>query len=213
VKADVEPATPALDHDQKAAWQLVLPASVPKPIVGLVRSLHADKIASLRYEASREDVDGCYDYAMVQCEAAEIAAEYYLPFACDPRMETVWHELTRKSGGTFYHPARGGDQDAALVELFMTAVGCRTHQRNEATTTRKQAEQERDRWLAKADELKRDAMGFFIDSLVLMKAARAYRDHANKVYAASSAMAHSRLHDGRARWVVLIIAYAFQRVG
>jgi hypothetical protein len=182
MKADVKPATPA--------WQLPLPSGVPEPIARLVEKMHADNIASLQYEASREDVDGWFDYAMVQYEAAEIAEERYLPLACDPRMANVWRELTRQRNGIFLHPARSGDQDVALVELFVTAVRCRSW-RDKATSTRKQAEQERDRWLAKADELDRDAvtMGFFIDSLVLVKAAQTYRDHADRIYAAGIAMA------------------------
>jgi hypothetical protein len=204
MKADVKPA--------RAVWQLDIPSDVPEPIVQRVMTLRADDIASLRYEASRENIDGYYDYALVQYEAAEIA-ERYLPIATDPRMETVWHELTRKSGGAFYYPARSGDQDAALVDMFMTAVGCRSIWRDKATSTRKQAEQERDRWLVKADELERDAatMGFgpFWE---LTEAARTYRDHADKVYTAGIAMASKYRQDGRARWVVLRIADTCQRL-
>jgi hypothetical protein len=214
MKADVLPVG---DHstfvERSIAWHPVLPAFVPEPIVGLVGTLLASDIASLRYEASREDVDGCCDHAMVQCEAVEIAVERYLPLACDLRMKNVWQELTRKSNGTFLRPARNGDQDAALVELFTIAYGCRTAQQRETTTTRKQAEQERDRLLAQADELDRyaTALGWGHDRK-LEEAARTCRDRAHKTYTARAVMAHSRPHDGRARWVVLTLAGAFQRL-
>ena len=80
----------------------------------------------------------------------------YLPLACDPRMEGVWRELSRhNSNGGFLHPAIGIDQDAAMLELFDTALMCR--KQPGATTTRRQAELGRDRCLAKAGELRDDA--------------------------------------------------------
>ena len=80
----------------------------------------------------------------------------YLPLACDRRMKGVWRELSsHKSNGGFLRPAIGIDQNAALLELFDTAVMCR--KLPGATTTRRQAELGRDRWLAKAGELRDDA--------------------------------------------------------
>jgi hypothetical protein len=200
MKADVLSPAPS---------RLAIPSWVPEPIAQLVRTMRADDIASLRWESLREGVQP--NNAMVLDEAAEIA-DRYLPLACDPRMQNVWRELTRKKDGAFLRTARNGDQDTALVELLITAVGCRIW-RNEATTTRKQAEQERDRWLALADELDRHATTLDSKYLhTLMVAAQAYRDQADKVYTASSVMALKHKHDGRARWVVLTIADACQRL-
>ena len=43
-----------------------------------------------------------------------------------------------------------------MLELFNTAFACQKGR--EATTTQRQAEQQRDRYLAKADELRTDAI-------------------------------------------------------
>ena len=51
--------------------------------------------------------------------------------------------------------ARHRSQDAAMLELFNTALACRKAWT--ATTTRREIEQQRDRYLAKADELEDDA--------------------------------------------------------
>ena len=59
---------------------------------------------------------------LVRDELADITGRY-LPLACDPRMEGVWRELSRHdSNGGFLYPAIGIDQDAAMLELFDTAL-------------------------------------------------------------------------------------------
>ena len=107
----------------------------------------------------------------------------------------------------------GIDQDEALFELFDTAVMCR--KLPGATTTRRQAELGRDRWLAKAGELRDDARILMASSphdLCLQRyrkledAAQVCEDYARELYAASfGEMALERRHDGRARWVALTI--------
>ena len=138
----------------------------------------------------------------------------YLPLACDRRMKGVWRELSsHNSNGGFLHPAIGIDQDAAMLELFDTAVMCR--KLPGATTTRRQAELGRDRWLAKAGELRDDARIIMASSPLdtclqryrkLEDAAQVCEDYARELYAASfGEMALERRHDGRARWVALTI--------
>jgi hypothetical protein len=200
MKADVPAAL--------AVPQLIIPSWVPEPIAQHVRTMQANDIASIRYEMTRED--DYFDVAVFQDELAGIV-EHYSPLVCDRRMQGVWRELTRKRDGAFLHPALSGDQDAALVELFDTALMCQI--RREATTTRGHVEQERDRFLAKAAELQRDAAEMDWEYFTkLLAAAQVYRDHASKIYTANIATVLEYQHDGRARWVALTISAKFREL-
>jgi hypothetical protein len=180
----------------------------------------ADKLPDEYLDALiRDDVELRESVAdLARDDLADITGRY-LPLACDRRMKGVWRELSRhNSNGGFLRPAIGIDQDAAMLELFDTALACR--KLPGATTTRRQAELGRDRWLAKAVELRDDA-GIILalsplDACLercrkLADAAQAYEDYAREVYAASfGEMALERKHDGRARWVALTIGNKFR---
>jgi hypothetical protein len=169
-----------------------------------------------------------------------------IALVCDPQMRSVWKELSRRRrDGTFLYPARdawwerrmffllpvGGApsaadarerQDKAVVELFDTVLACKLL--HLATTTRREAEQQRDHYLAKAQELERDALTMVSNpetmvsnpecfaykrderSRRLREAAKTYKDYAHETYTAAIRMALDRNHDGRARWVALTIA-------
>ena len=94
-----------------------------------------------------------------------------------------------------------------MLELFKAALECRSQYRE--TTTRRQAEQKRDRLLAKADMLKIDAVLMLSGGEKLEAAAQVYRDRASKIYTASLATALERKHDGRGRWVAITISSKF----
>ena len=89
----------------------------------------------------------------------------------------------------------------------------------EATTTQRQAEQQRDGYLAKADELRDDAIAMLLRS-PLDQGSERYQScrlqprptktYAGEIYAASMPMALERKHDGRARWVALTIGNTFR---
>jgi hypothetical protein len=149
---------------------------------------------------------------------------------CDPRMKSVWRQLSRPArNGAFLYPARQGQQGAAMLQLFNVAYSCQELD-GEMTMTRGQAEQKRNCFLAKAEELKTDALMMrrqprLSDELVdeaaayagyasnearyqtLLAAAQAYEDYASEI---SLATALERRHDGRARWVALTIADTFR---
>jgi hypothetical protein len=170
-----------------------------------------------------------------------------IALVCDPQMRGVWKELSRRRrDGTFLYPARdawwerrmffllpvGGApsaadarerQDKAVVELFDTVLACRLL--HLATTTRRQAEQQRDHYLAKAHELERDALTMVAPSLVtgfvdkrderwrrLREAAKTYKDYAHETYTAAIRVSLERNHDGRARWVALTIVNKFHEL-
>jgi hypothetical protein len=234
MKADVLPATvpPKLD----------IPSWVPDVIAQSVSARYAADAAWVYREAFREsgyfaidrkdDLPDEYLDALIRDDAAlcENVADLarddladttgrYLPLACDRRMKGLWRELSRhNSNGGLLHPAIDIDQDAAILELFNTALACR--KLPGATTTRRQAELGRDRWLAKAGELRDDARILLASSPLeacleryrkLEDAARACEDYAREVYAASfGAMALERKHDGRGRWVALTIGDKFR---
>jgi hypothetical protein len=102
----------------------------------------------------------------------------------DPRIRGVWKKLYRqRADGTFLYPTRdawwerpmffrpaGGPSAAdarerqveAMVELLDTALVCQLTPL--ATTTRREAEQQRDRYLDKARELERDALTMVANS-------------------------------------------------
>jgi hypothetical protein len=188
--------------------RLDIPSWVPEPIAQWARARHATEINSIYYEASKEDV--YLNDAIVEDELADRATRY-LPLVRDRRMQSVWRELYRRRNGAFLYPARSGDQDAALIELINTALMCRI--RREATTTRSEIEQERDRFLARADQLLADILtleGKHVGKL--FAAAQAYRDHANEIYASNSTTALERRHDGGGRWVALTISDKFREL-
>jgi hypothetical protein len=237
VKADVFPAAipPKLD----------IPSWVPDVIAQSVSARYAADAAWLYREALRESgYFGLDDFGFDRADklpdeyldalirddvalregAVDLARDdladttgRYLPLACDPRMEGVWRELSKHgSSGGFLHPANGTDQDAAMLELFDTAVMCR--KRPGTTMTQRQAELGRDRWLAKAGKLQDDARIIMVASSFdasherfrkLVAAAQVYEDYANEVYATLSAMALERKHDGQGRWVALTIGNKF----
>jgi Arm domain-containing DNA-binding protein len=165
--------------------------------------------------------------------------ELFQPLVCDPRMRGVWEELCRRhADGTFLHPARGAwwerrmpfllptgapsaadaseRQDEAMVELFDAARACQ--QRHRATTTRRQAEQQRDAYLAKARELQLDATTMLTDPAPqrhkrhhrLLETVQAYEDYAHETYTAAIRTSLDRKHDSRARWVALTISNKFR---
>jgi hypothetical protein len=221
MKADVFPALPGLD----------IPSWVPEPIAQCARDEYAadvepiyqaylkengwlddvpdDLVDQISRELVRDDVVARTNLAtdpVVQDELAEVANRYWR-LVCDPRMEGVWRYLSRR---IFLHPACGLSQDAALIELFKTTLACQ-HERG-ATMTRDAIEQERDRSLAKAEELRNDAFTMLGGSdgmerfRALRAAAQALEDSARESYANSVATSLERKHDGPARWVALTIS-------
>jgi hypothetical protein len=207
MKADVFPALPGLG----------IPSWVPELIAQSARARCAAAIdlSEEVLELLKECV--CLDRVLTRI------TEHHLSLACDPRMERVWWELSRPSNGAFLYPARGSSaataqerQDAAMLDLFNTMVACR-NKRWATTTTRGEAEQQRDHDLAKANELRAEALRMLLERRLradraqeccqkLLDAAQAYEDSAREIYASSIAMAGERQHDGRARWVALTIA-------
>jgi hypothetical protein len=208
VKADVIPAV-----------QLDIPSWVPVPIARFVRAKY--------------DTD---DYRPYQAALKSLA--------CDPRMESVWYELSRRQAEKvkrFLNPTRAPGpagvtaqewQEAAMLRVFNVAVRCHGL-RDRATMTRSQAERQYNHFLAKANELRADALMMlmpsrFRDELTdeaeayygyasdeerhqkLLAAAQAYEDYANEIHAANLATSRKRKHDGHARWVVLTIADTFR---
>ena len=177
MKADVHPARNALP-------QLDIPSWVPDAIAQHVSAKYAADVAWIYRETFRESgYFGLDDFGFDRADKlpdeyldallrddvalregiADLARDdladttgRYLPLVCDRRMKGVWRELSsHNSNGGFLRPAIGTDQNAAMLELFDTAVMCR--KLPGATTTRRQAELGRDRWLAKAGELRDDA--------------------------------------------------------
>ena len=213
MRADVFPA-------HLAPSRLEIPPWVPEPIAQGVRARYAAAVDLVaQQEALRES--GCFDYVLTRI------AEYHLSLACDRRMKRVWRELSRqrRPSGAFFYQAyvssvanAQGRQDAAMLELFNTALACR-RQCWATTTTRSQAEQQRDQFLTKADELRTDAFILLVQPTYnkehcqkLADAARAYEDHARELYATGLAMAFERQHDGRARWVALTLSNKFREL-
>jgi hypothetical protein len=175
---------------------------------------------------SRDDVLRANIADFVRDELADMAVRYQ-PLVCDPRMQSVWRQLSRRRPtGEFYYPARVSSappaeeqQDLAMLELFNVAFRCQQKRHGE-TTTRGAIEQRRDRYLAKAKELRADGR-MMLDhdggdwtsgmkrSLAVEVAAQALEDYAREAYATNSAMAFDRKRDNRARWVALTIGNMF----
>ena len=193
----------------------------------------------------RDDVHRATITDFVRDELANMAARYQ-PLVCDPRMQRVWRQLSRRRPtGEFYYPARvssaptAGErqdqamldlfivaaptarerQDLAMLDLFIVAFRCQQKRHGE-TTTWSAIEQQRDRYLVKAKELRADGRMMISSdwlsgmkrSLALRAAAQALEDHAREVYAANSAMAFDRKRESRARWVALTIGNTFYKL-
>jgi hypothetical protein len=148
-------------------------------------------------------------------------------------MRGVWRELSRQRNGAFLHPARAPSmanakerQEAAMVEVFNTALACQ-EESDAATTTRGKAEQQRRCYLARAKELQCDALTMVSQSLLfcgkdilsdnqrhklwlkLNAASDAYQEYARAINVARLSMPE-REHDGRAHWVALTIGDKFR---
>jgi hypothetical protein len=184
---------------------LRIPAWVPKPVAQAARAEYAREVHQTYARAIKEfgppeDHADCdmlaeldevrVNYAENVCDdLAEIAKDYQVVVS-NPRMRSVWHELSRRHNGGFLHPARApSTQDAATVELFERAIACgllhpaRAPSTQEAalievfevalecrkwhwtTTTRGEVERRRRRFLAKAEELEHDAISMMVHSL------------------------------------------------
>jgi hypothetical protein len=231
MKADVFPVLPGLG----------IPSWVPEPIAQCARTKHAAAVDWV-YEGAlkesgyfddyfdmpfddvprewideliRDDVARANVADQIGDELADITAQY-LPLACDPRMKQVWRELSRQSNGAFLNPARVASQDAAMLEVFKVALACQ--QERGSTMTRGELEQRRDRYLAKAAELRDDAFTMLGGNdgmkrlLKLCDVARVYEDRANEINAASIKTSLKRKHDGQGRWVAVAISDTFCRL-
>jgi hypothetical protein len=195
MKADVFPTT--------ASLRLDIPSWLPEPIAQYVSAKYATDVNWAYREALTESgyleddvscdgeeyLDELIRNDVVREDTAELVrdkladiTERYLPLACDRRMERVWRELSRQRNGAFLHPApplRASSaanakerQDAAMLELFKAAFACQ--KLRGATTTRRQAEQRRNCYLAKADELRNDAIVMLAQPpLFMIRASRA----------------------------------------
>jgi hypothetical protein len=159
----------------------------------------------------------------------ELADMVEQPLVCDSRMQSVWRQLfRRRPTGEFYYlaqvssaPTAEERQDLAMLELFHVAVSCQQKQHGE-TTTRGALEQWRDRYLARAKELRVDGRMMFeqtddwtsgMERLQAMEvAARALENYAREVYVTNSAMAFDRKRDSRARWVALTMGNTFSKL-
>src|SRR5262245_42869590 len=145
---------------------LRIPAWVPKPIAQFARTNYAEDVHRAYARAIKEfgppedhaDCDILADLDEVRAnyiedvreDLAEIA-KTYRPLVSDPRMRGVWHQLSRRRNGGFLYPARGGStQEAAMVELFDTALGCQ--KQHWIATTQGEIERLRHRFLARAEE-------------------------------------------------------------
>jgi hypothetical protein len=123
-------------------------------------------------------------------------------------MRGVWRELHR-------HPTRLSSkaspkaQDAALIEVFDTALACM--QEDNTTVTRKQARQGRDWLLDVAVQLEFEVMPSSPWADRLTAAASICQDYAKERYAADIATATVRQRDGQARWIAMTISNVFQR--
>ena len=223
---------------------LRIPAWVPEPIAQSARAKYAADVHRIYARAIEkfgppEDVVDCDTLAEldevrvnyienVRDDLAEIV-QHYRPLVSDPRMRGVWYELSRRRNGGFLHPARGvSAQEAAMTELFDLALACR--KRHWTAMTRGKVEQQRRRYLAKAEELFDDAVTMMtqhlpcrgIDFLTLeqfeqrgelgqrlMQAAAAYEEYA-RALDATKCFILEREHDSLARQLALVISDQFR---
>jgi hypothetical protein len=157
---------------------------------------------------------------------------HFDPLVHDPRMRNVWGPLSRRrADGTYMHPALpsvpGADADERQANAMADLLNTATHAVLLPGTiiTRREAEQKRSRFLAKAEELRVDAEMWLRDAPAtapngiwrdhvpdecwrrLMDASRAYKEIAAETYVADVRYAGDRDRaDGDVRWFALIIA-------
>jgi hypothetical protein len=145
-------------------------------------------------------------------KAGKYIPQYCWPLICDPRMRGVWQEVRRQPTRPSSKASPKARQDAALIEIFDTALDCM--QRYTATMTRKQVKRARDSLIDQADQLEFEAMSLSSSPWAerLMAAASICRDYANERYEADIATASERQLDGQAHWTALTISNAFQRL-
>jgi len=125
-----------------------------------------------------------------------------------------------------YPTCGASTQEMAMVELFELALACR--KRHWTATTRGEVERQRRRYLAKAEELRDDAVTMLTQSLPgmdfstyeqfeqrielaqkLRQAAAAYEEYA-RALAATKCFLLEREHDSHARQLVLVIGNQFR---
>jgi hypothetical protein len=241
MKADAPAAPPELE----------VPSWVPESIAQFARATFAADVHRA-YAAAIREIDKCDSdeahalaeddgvrtaYADVVRENLVDIAKRYRLLVCDHRMRNVWRELSRQRNGTFLHPARAPSsvanmeerQQAAMLELFNAALRCQHYLCWATPTTRGKAEQQRGGYLARANELERDAGTMLTQHLSaersllgseltdkkrcelwqrLKDAAEAYKEYASAIRWAQFFMPE-REHDGRARLVTLTIGDKF----
>jgi len=154
-----------------------------------------------------------------------------LPLVCDRRMRNVWESLLRRRNGTFMYPASASvpvnaeeRQAAAMAELFYYAIWA--VRLPGTVTTHNKAEQKRNQFLAKAEELRADAEKWLRDAPAdtafglfsnksgpdecarrLMDASQAYKEIAAETYTAEMRTAVDRARgDADVRWFALAVA-------
>jgi hypothetical protein len=258
MKADVFPPTVLLERKvfpPTVPSELEVPSWVPDSVAQDMRWKYKDDVRWAYVEAIREyepekhefDVEHLAEQADVRASYASVVhdslidlAKRYRPLVCDPRMRSVWQVLSRMGDGTFLHPALESAmtpavidakerQTAAMFELFLTALNCRNHLCGGGFTTRAEAEKQRRRYLAKADELEHDALTIMVQHLpadnglhcnlysagrsalveALQTGAKAYRQFTHVLYQALPSMPE-RNRDGRARLVAVTIGNKFR---
>ena len=152
------------------------------------------------------------------CEV-RLDAKFLVRLTCDPRMRGVWRELLRQHrNGAFLHPATLG-QDAAMAELFSTAVMCMNTP--QTTMGRRQAKQRYQESIGKANEWLGEAWMLFAEAVGrdgysakhrerlarIAGAADALREIAVEKFAIEMRTALNRDRgEGRGRWFALAIA-------
>jgi hypothetical protein len=158
--------------------ELEIPSWVPESVTQYVRAKYAADVRRVYVKAIKkfELADDIDDDATAQWHAEQLAecegvrATYaddvredlgeiiwrYQALACDRRMRGVWRELSRqrRNGAPLYPTSV--PLPVAVLEVFKTALECRYLQ--VTSTTRAEAERQRRQYLAKANELERDAI-------------------------------------------------------
>jgi hypothetical protein len=236
MKADVFPPTVNQVFPPTIPSELEVPSWVPEPIAQFARAALAADVHEVYATAIRETEDCDEDearalaecketrvsYADMVCEDLAKIAERYRALTCDRQMRGVWRELSRlRRNGCPLYPAQGVSQQAAMLEIFKTALECRDHLRD-IPPTRVEAKQMHHRYLAKANELKSDAITVVIQHLdgltyekrwklwaTLEAAAEACEQYANAIRRAQRALPE-RERDARARAVVRTISDKFR---
>jgi len=213
---------------------LRIPAWVPNPIAQSARAQYAAEVRRTYARAIKEfgppeDDSDCdtlaereevrvYYVEDVRDDLAEIAKNYR-PLVSDPRMRSVWRELSRRRNGGFLHPACAPlTQEAALIEVFDLVLECR--KQSWIATTRGEIEEQRCHFLARAEKLEDDAMTMMAQPLLpfeqrgafwqkLNHAAGACKEYAHALEAAKCSILE-REHDSPARQLALTISDKFR---